>query len=172
MKLKIICLTLTILICSCKSLKINQNSYENINILQAQNQEQIEIARIGSIPIIEGNKAHFTGDVHVNHTTPGGHPPNFSGGIVIFGPEARTVWHSHPKGQRVIIIEGVGWIQQWGYSKIEVRLGDVIWIPPNVKHWHGATATTGMSHFAFAETYEHSNVKNMEYVTDIQYNEM
>ena len=142
-------------------------------VLQAQNQDQIDIARVGSITTTEGHESHFTGNVRVNHTIRGGHPPNISGGIVIFEPGARTVWHSHPKGQRVIIIQGVGWVQQWGGPKIEVHPGDVIWIPPNVKHWHGATTTTGVSHYAFAEIHENNgshNVENMESVTDIQYN--
>ena len=173
MKLKIFCYSLIVLFCSCKSLNNIQNLNNSMDLLQIANQQQIEIARVvGSIPTIEGPKEHFTGNVYVNHTIPGGHPSNFSGGIVTFSPGSRTVWHSHPKGQRVIVIEGVGYIQQWGYSKIEIRSGDVIWIPPNVKHWHGATVTNEMSHFAFAEIYEGSNVENMEPVTEIQYTGM
>ena len=138
-------------------------------VLYAQNLDQINIVRVDSISTTHGSESHFMGDVHVNHSIPGGHPSNISGGIVTFEPSTRTVWHSHPKGQRVIIIHGTGWIQQWGYPKIEVRLGDVIWIPPNVKHWHGASETTEISHYAFAEIHEGTNVENMEPVTDIQY---
>jgi len=143
-------------------------------VLQAQNQDQqarIDVVRVGSMSPTQGPKAHFTGDVQAYYSIPGGHPPNVSGGIVMFKPGERTVWHTHPKGQRTVIIQGAGWVQQWGEPKIDVSIGDVIWIPPGVKHWHGATATTGMSHYAFAERDgDKGLVENMEPVTDTQYN--
>ena len=140
-------------------------------VLYAQNYDKINIVRVDSIPTNKGCESHFTGNVRVNNKIPGGNPPNISGGIVNFEPGSRTVWHSHPKGQRVIIIQGIGWVQQWGDKKIEVRTGDVVCIPPNVKHWHGATVTTGVSHYAFIEIESNNEhlVENMEPVTDVQY---
>jgi quercetin dioxygenase-like cupin family protein len=130
---------------------------------------QIDIVRPGSMPSTRGSPPNFTGSVRVDGIIPNGHPSNISGGVVTFEPGARTAWHSHPKGQRIIIIHGVGWVQQWGGPKLEVRPGDVVWFPPNIKHWHGATATTGMSHYSLAEIYEGRSSDWMEPVTDAQY---
>lgn len=87
-----------------------------------------------------------------------------------FEPGARTAWHTHPLGQTLIITAGVGLIQQWGGSIREMKQGDVVWIPPGVKHWHGATATTGMTHIAIAEQLDGKGAHWMEKVSDEQYN--
>ena len=138
-------------------------------MLRAQNREQIGIVKVDSMPAVQASGPHFTGDVRANYKIPGGHPANISGGIITFNPGGRTVWHSHPKGQRIIILQDVGWVQQWEGAKVEVRPGDVIWIPPDVKHWHGATANTGMSYYAYVEIDNGKIVENMEAVTDSQY---
>jgi len=142
----------------------------NANTQTAGTGAQIDIVRPGSMPSTQGSAPNFTGSVRVDWIIPNGHPSNISGGIVTFAPGARTAWHTHPKGQRIIIIQGVGWVQQWGGPKIEVRPGDVVWFPPDVKHWHGATATTGMSHYSLAEIHQGRSSDWMEPVTDAQYN--
>ena len=86
-----------------------------------------------------------------------------------FEPSARTAWHAHPAGQTLIVTEGVGLVQQWGGAQHEIREGDVVWIPPGVKHWHGANARDRMSHIAIQEKHGGTNVEWMEHVTDEQY---
>ncbi|MNC65521.1 Cupin domain protein [compost metagenome] len=86
-----------------------------------------------------------------------------------FQPGARSVWHTHPLGQTLVVTAGMGWIQQENGEKIVIKPGDVIWTPPGVKHWHGATATTGMSHIAIQESLDGKNVEWLEPVTEAQY---
>jgi quercetin dioxygenase-like cupin family protein len=86
-----------------------------------------------------------------------------------FEPGARTAWHTHPLGQALIVTAGCGWVQCWGGPKEEVRPGDVIWFPGDLKHWHGATATTVMTHIAITEALDGAVVHWMEQVTDQQY---
>ena len=92
-----------------------------------------------------------------------------TGGHVTFEPGARSAWHTHPAGQILIVTSGVGWVQEWNGDKREIRPGDVIWTPPGVKHWHGATATNEMSHVAIQELVDGRNVDWMEDVSDEQY---
>ena len=91
------------------------------------------------------------------------------GGIVTFEPGARTAWHTHPLGQTLIVTSGTGWVQREGGPVEEIRTGDVVWIPPGVRHWHGATATTPMSHVAIAESLDGKSVDWMEQVPEQQY---
>lgn len=92
-----------------------------------------------------------------------------SGARVNFAPGARTAWHSHPLGQILIVTEGTGWTQEWGGEIREIQVGEVILVPANVKHWHGATSTTEMSHIAIQESLNGSPVDWMELVSDEQY---
>ena len=92
-----------------------------------------------------------------------------NGAHVTFEPGARTAWHTHPLGQTLIITSGLGWVQREGGPIEEVRPGDVVWFPPGLKHWHGATATTAMSHIAIQESLNGSPVTWMEHVSDAQY---
>ncbi len=87
----------------------------------------------------------------------------------IKGPAEHSAWHTHPLGQTLIVTDGTGWIQQWGGPIEEIRKGDVIWIPPGVKHWHGATPNTAMTHIAIQEQLNGKAVEWMEKVTDDQY---
>jgi quercetin dioxygenase-like cupin family protein len=96
-------------------------------------------------------------------------PSRRSGGRVTFEPGARSAWHTHPLGQTLVVTAGTGWIQQWGGPIQEIREGDVVWIPPGQKHWHGATPTTRMTHIAITEFLEAKNVEWMEQVSDEQY---
>jgi quercetin dioxygenase-like cupin family protein len=91
--------------------------------------------------------------------------------MVTFEPGARSNWHTHPSGQRLLVVSGVGLTQEWGKAVQEVRAGDMLWCPPGVKHWHGAGPTAAMSHLAITgTTRDGKNVNWMEKVTDEQYN--
>ena len=92
-----------------------------------------------------------------------------SGGHVTFEPGARSAWHTHPVGQTLVITSGLGWVQQWGGPKQEVRAGDVVWFAPGIKHWHGASASTAMTHIAIQEAVDGKNVDWLEQVSDEQY---
>jgi quercetin dioxygenase-like cupin family protein len=92
-----------------------------------------------------------------------------SGGTVTFEPGARTAWHTHPLGQTLIVISGVGLVQQVGHAIQIIRPGDTVWIPPGVKHWHGATRNNGMSHIAIAELLDGNAVQWLEQVSEEDY---
>ena len=112
---------------------------------------------------------NFTGAVRVDPLFPARDPGRASGGSVTFEPGARSAWHTHPLGQILIVTMGVGRVQQWGGAIQEIRPGDIVWIPPGVKHWHGAAPTTGMTHFAIQEHLDGKVVDWMEKVSDEQY---
>jgi quercetin dioxygenase-like cupin family protein len=135
----------------------------------AQNTQTIRIARSDSLQSNKGSDQFFTGSVQVQQLFPGHDPSRTSGGKVTFEPGARSAWHTHPLGQMLIVTEGTGWIQQWGGPIEEIRKGDVIWIPPGVKHWHGASPTMAMTHIAIQEQLNGKAVEWMEKVTDEQY---
>ena len=109
------------------------------------------------------------GSVQVQQLFPASDPSRTSGGKVTFEAGARSAWHTHPFGQILIVTDGTGWIQQWGGPIEEIRKGDVIWIPAGVKHWHGATPNTSMTHIAIQEELNGKAVEWMETVTDEQY---
>jgi quercetin dioxygenase-like cupin family protein len=96
-------------------------------------------------------------------------PARVTGATVIFEPGARTAWHTHPLGQTLIVTAGGGRVRQWGVAVQGIKKGDVVWIPPNVKHWHGATATERMTHIAIQERLDGKNVTWLEQVTADQY---
>jgi quercetin dioxygenase-like cupin family protein len=129
----------------------------------------MELHRAGSQPSQKGPAEYFTGTVRIDplHTAP--EPSRVGCAYVTFEPGARSAWHTHPLGQTLIVTAGCGWTQCEGESIVEIRAGDVIWCPPNHRHWHGATSTTAMTHIAIQESLNGSNVKWMEKVTDEQY---
>ena len=129
----------------------------------------LRITRAGSQPSAKGSAEYFTGAVRVDPMFPATAPSRVSGGHVTFEPGARSAWHTHPVGQTLVITLGLGWVQQWGGPKQEVRAGDVVWFPPGIKHWHGASATTAMTHIAIQETIDGKNVDWLEQVSDEQY---
>jgi quercetin dioxygenase-like cupin family protein len=92
-----------------------------------------------------------------------------TGGLVTFEPGARTAWHTHPAGQTLIVTSGTGWVQESAGERRQIQPGDVIWIPPNVKHWHGATTTNRMSHIAITNMVDGRNVDWVEQVSDVEY---
>jgi quercetin dioxygenase-like cupin family protein len=116
-----------------------------------------------------GPKEYFTGTVRVTSSFQPRGSSRTSGASVTFEPGARSAWHSHPLGQTLVVTAGTGWIQQAGGEKREIRAGDVIWTPPGVKHWHGATATSAMTHLAIQEALDGKVVEWMEKVSDEQY---
>jgi 4-carboxymuconolactone decarboxylase len=132
--------------------------------------QQITITRSGSQPSRQAPAQYFTGSVRIDPLFETKDPSNTSGSYVTFEPGARSAWHTHPLGQTLIVTAGTGWIQQEGGEKQEIKPGDVIWIPPGVKHWHGATATNGMTHLAIQGKVDGKNVDWMEKVTEEQYN--
>jgi quercetin dioxygenase-like cupin family protein len=111
----------------------------------------------------------FTGTVRIQSRFQGEAPARITGGTVAFEPGARTAWHTHPLGQTLIVIAGVGRVQEWGGLMKEIRVGDIVWIPPGVKHWHGAAPSDGMSHIAIAEALDGKSVEWLEHVADEQY---
>jgi quercetin dioxygenase-like cupin family protein len=130
---------------------------------------QITITPTTSQKVITGAPDRFTGSVRVQSLFDAKEPARSSGGQVTFQAGARSAWHTHPLGQVLIVTEGVGWIQQWGGPVQTIRKGDVVWIPPGVKHWHGATPTSRMTHIAFQEQLNGTTVNWLEKVTDEQY---
>jgi quercetin dioxygenase-like cupin family protein len=130
---------------------------------------QITITPTTSQKVITGAPDRFTGSVRVQSLFDAKEPARSSGGQVTFQAGARSAWHTHPLGQVLIVTEGVGWIQQWGGPVQPIRKGDVVWIPAGVKHWHGATPTSRMTHIAFQEQLNGTTVNWLEKVTDEQY---
>ncbi len=88
---------------------------------------------------------------------------------VTFEPGARTAWHTHPLGQTLFVTSGSGLAQTWGEPVRAIKAGDTVWFPPGEKHWHGATATTGMTHIAIQEALDGKAVDWMELVSEEQY---
>jgi quercetin dioxygenase-like cupin family protein len=129
----------------------------------------MEIRRIGSQPSGKGPAEYFTGSVRIDPLFEAPEPARVRGASVTFEPSARTAWHTHPLGQTLIVTFDCGWAQRWGGPIEEIRPGDVVWIPPNEKHWHGATPTTAMTHIAIQEALNGKPVDWMEKVSDEQY---
>ena len=129
----------------------------------------MQIQRNGSVPSAKGPAANFTGDVRIDMPFPAIEPGRAAGAIVTFEPGARTAWHTHPLGQTLIVTAGVGWTQLEGENVETIRAGDIVRCPARVRHWHGGTATTSMTHVAIAEALDGSSVEWMEHVTDEEY---
>jgi quercetin dioxygenase-like cupin family protein len=127
------------------------------------------IRRSGSQPSQRGSAEWFTGAVRIDPLFPAMEGSNVSAGLVTFEPGARSAWHSHPMGQNLIVVSGVGWTQCEGGPKKEIRAGDVVSCPCGRRHWHGATATTAMSHIAVQEARDGRNVDWCEQVGDEDY---
>jgi quercetin dioxygenase-like cupin family protein len=129
----------------------------------------MEIKRAGSQPSGRGPAEWFTGAVRVDPLLHSSEPARVQGASVTFEPGARTAWHTHPLGQTLIVTGGCGWTQRDGGPVEEIRPGDVVWIAPGEKHWHGATPSTAMSHIAIHEKLDGRTVDWLEHVSDDQY---
>jgi quercetin dioxygenase-like cupin family protein len=130
---------------------------------------EIRITPNGAQPSIKGAAENFTGSVRVDGLFKGEPPARIGGGTVAFEPGARTAWHTHPLGQTLIVTAGVGYVQQEGGPRQEIRPGDIVWIPPHTRHWHGASASKGMTHIAIAEAEDGKTVTWAEQVSEAQY---
>jgi quercetin dioxygenase-like cupin family protein len=129
----------------------------------------MDVKRDGSQSSRKGPDEYFTGTVRID---PLFEPHNTARTFVVsvtFEPGARTAWHTHPLGQTLIVTAGCGWVQRWGGPIEEIRPGDVVWISPDEKHWHGATAATSMTHTAIHEELDGKVVEWMEKVSEEQY---
>jgi len=129
----------------------------------------ITITRSGSQPSGKGPAEWFTGTVRIDPLFNPPEPARAFGAAVTFEPGARTAWHAHPLGQTLIVTAGSGRVQRWAGPAEEIRPGDVVWIPPGVKHWHGAAPTTAMTHIAIQEHVGGTAAEWMEKVSDEQY---
>ena len=129
----------------------------------------MDIKRSGSIPSAKGPGDYFTGTVRIDARFQGAEPARVGGATVTFEPGARTAWHTHPLGQTLLVISGLGRAQREGGAIKVIRPGDIIWFEPGEKHWHGASPTAAMSHIAIAESLDGRVVDWMEKVTDAQY---
>ena len=129
----------------------------------------MDIKRAGSQPSGKGPGDWFTGTVRLDPMFQAVQPGRVGGASVTFEPGARTAWHTHPLGQTLIVTAGLGWAQRWDGPVEEIRPGDVVWIPPGEKHWHGASATTAMTHLAIQEQLDGKAVEWLEKVSDEQY---
>jgi quercetin dioxygenase-like cupin family protein len=129
----------------------------------------MEIKRNGSRPSAKGPADYFTGQVRVDPLFEAPEPARVRGASVTFEPGARTAWHSHPLGQTLIVMSGLGRAQRLGGEIEEIRPGDVVWFAPHEKHWHGAGPATAMTHIALQEALDGKVVDWMEKVSDEQY---
>jgi quercetin dioxygenase-like cupin family protein len=129
----------------------------------------MEIKRSGSRPSGKGSADYFTGTVRIDPLVEAPDPARVRGASVTFEPGARTAWHTHPLGQTLMVMAGCGWVQREGGPIEEIRPGDVVWFAPGEKHWHGATATTAMTHIAIHEALNGKHVDWMEHVSEEQY---
>lgn len=132
-------------------------------------EETMDITRVGSQASSKGPADWFTGTVRIDPLFQAKAPARAAGASVTFEPGARTAWHTHPLGQTLIVTAGVGWVQQEGGPVEEVRPGDVVWFPPGVRHWHGASPTTAMTHMAIQEALDGKVVDWLEKVSDEDY---
>lgn len=129
----------------------------------------MEIRRSGAQPSVRGPAEWFTGAVRIDRLVNPVPPSQVAAAHVTFEPGARTAWHTHPLGQTLIVTAGCGWAQRAGGPVEVIRPGDVVCFLPGEKHWHGATATTGMSHIAIQEARDGKTVDWLEQVSDEQY---
>lgn len=130
----------------------------------------MEIQKAGSVASAQGHAEWFTGTVRLDKLVDAPEPARVMAASVTFEPGARTAWHTHPLGQTLIVTAGCGRVQRWGGPIETIRPGDVVWIAPDEKHWHGAAPTTAMTHIAMQEKLNGKPVDWLEKVTDEQYN--
>ena len=137
--------------------------------IAAESSASQQIFAAGSQAPITGLEQFFTGHVEVQPLFPANAHTPLSGAYVTFAPGARSAWHLHPAGQHLVVTAGKGWVQEWGKPKVVVNVGDTVWCPPGVKHWHGAASDTPMTHMALTGVKDGKNVEWLEKVSDEQY---
>ncbi len=129
----------------------------------------IDVIKSGSKAPVAGPADYFTGAVTINTPFQATDPARVGGATVAFSAGARTAWHTHPLGQTLIVTSGQGWVQEWDKEAQPIASGDIVWIRPGVKHWHGASADSAMTHIAIAEAENGKVVDWLEHVSDEQY---
>lgn len=140
--------------------------------VQAQDRPmRIEVSDLQSRPDYVGPTEYFTGTAVIEPLFSSRDEARAGAARVTFVPGARTVWHSHPRGQTLVVTSGRGWVQERGGERHEIKAGDVVWTPPGVEHWHGATPEHALSHVAIQEAQDGSVVNWMEPVSDEEYQE-
>jgi len=132
-------------------------------------EQHMDIQRVGAKSSAKGPSDWFTGTVRIDPLFDTADPARVTAANVTFEPGARTAWHTHPLGQHLIVTSGVGWVQEEGGKVEEIHPGDVVWFPPGVKHWHGASPEVAMTHIAIQEAKDGSAVEWLEQVSDKQY---
>lgn len=135
----------------------------------AEEAQPVTVTSADAQPATLGSPDNFIGTVHVSSRFQREAPARIGGGTVTFEPGAHTAWHTHPLGQTLIVTAGSGLVQHWGGPMQAIRPGDVVWIPPGVKHWHGAGPKEGMTHIAISEALDGKSVEWMEKLSDAQY---
>jgi quercetin dioxygenase-like cupin family protein len=144
------------------SLFVSAGSFIGQEVAAVENKKPQTISRAGSQPSVKGPAEYFTGNVRVDPLFPANDSAPFSGAYVTFEPGARSAWHIHPKGQHLLVTAGVGRTGEWEGGVEEIKAGDVIWCPPGIKHWHGASPTTAMTHIAIKGRLNGKSVEWME----------
>lgn len=129
----------------------------------------MHITKVGAKPSVAGPEDWFTGSVRIDPLFDANGVRRTAAATVSFEAGARTAWHTHPLGQTLIILSGIGWVQKEGSPVEEVHPGDVVWFELNERHWHGASATNGMSHIAIQENLNGKVVDWMDKVSDEEY---
>lgn len=129
----------------------------------------MNIKKAGTAPSAKGPAEYFTGTVRIDAPFSAAAPARVGGATVTFEPGARTAWHTHPLGQTLIVISGLGRTQREGGPIEEIRPGDIVWFEPGEKHWHGASPTVAMTHIAIAEALDGKVVDWLEKVADAEY---
>ena len=162
-------LVLTLSLIACAPEQQQQPPAQQPNDSVGEAATRMEISRSASRQPSRGPADWFTGDVTLTPLFDPKGQSQVGAAKVRFEPGARTAWHKHPLGQRLVVLEGSGWTQVEGGPVESIRAGDVVWCPPGVRHWHGATPTTAMAHIAIQEAQNGSPVTWMEHVTDEQY---
>ncbi|MCB9471596.1 MAG: cupin domain-containing protein [Candidatus Obscuribacterales bacterium] len=129
----------------------------------------MEIIRAGTQASVKGPSEWFTGDVRIDPLVNLDDPARVQAASVTFEPEARTAWHTHPLGQTIIVTSGCGIVQEEGQQAQIIKPGDIVWTPPEIKHWHGALPSTSMTHLVIVEKLNGKAVEWMDHVNDDQY---
>jgi quercetin dioxygenase-like cupin family protein len=130
------------------------------------------VTKVETAASVDGPAENFTGTVKVKRIVTAESPAHTSTSLVSFSKSARSAWHTHPLGQTLIVTKGIGKVQEWGGKVQTIKEGDVIWTPPGVKHWHGASPESEMSHYAIVEAKDGKQVEWLEKVTDEQYSKI
>jgi quercetin dioxygenase-like cupin family protein len=139
------------------------------HLTAAAGERQTEVSRSAARQPVRGSADWFTGTATITPLFDPEGASQVGAALVRFEPGSRTAWHKHPLGQRLVVTEGSGWTQVEGGPVETIRAGDVVYCPPGVRHWHGATATTAMAHIAVQESQNGSPVTWMEHVRDEEY---